>query len=165
VSRATPHKRLDLPVRALAEPAARGARLVVGGDGPSRPALETLARELGVSDRVRFLGKIEDAELLEHYARCRAVCFTPWNEDFGFVTAEAFAARKAVITTDDSGGPAELVADGAHGLVTPATPAGVATAMGCLIDDPAAAERMGAAAGVRAEAMSWTETVRRLLVV
>lgn len=165
ISRATVHKRLDLPIRALAEPAARGARLVVGGDGPTRPQLERLARELGVADRVQFVGKIDDAELLRHYAECRAVCFTPWNEDFGFVTAEAFASRKAVITTDDSGGPAELVVDGEQGIVTAPTPAAVAAAMARFLEDPAAAEHMGAAAERRARVMSWADAVHRLVVV
>ena len=42
------------------------------------------------------------------YGRCRAVCFTPLNEDYGFVTAESFASRKPVVSCTDSGGPAWL---------------------------------------------------------
>ena len=52
-----------------------------------------------------------------HLARCRAVCFPPFQEDYGFVTVEAFASRKAVVTCRDSGGPAELVVDGVNGFV------------------------------------------------
>ena len=43
-----------------------------------------------------MLGGISDAELVDHYARCRAVYFAPWNEDYGFVTLEAFRSGKAV---------------------------------------------------------------------
>ena len=56
-----------------------------------------------------FAGRLTDEQLVDHLARCRAVCFPPFEEDYGFVTVEAFASRKAVITCRDSGGPAELV--------------------------------------------------------
>jgi glycosyltransferase involved in cell wall biosynthesis len=49
--------------------------------------------------------------------------FPPLQEDYGFVTVEAFASRKAVITCRDSGGPAELVQDGVSGFVCEPTPA------------------------------------------
>ena len=68
-----------------------------------------LARELGLEDRVTFTGRLDDAGLLEHLARCRAVVFPPADEDYGFVTVEAFASGKAVVTCTDSGGPLEFV--------------------------------------------------------
>ena len=73
--------------------------------------------------------------MLDHLARCRAVCFPPLDEDYGFVTVEAFASRKAVITCVDSGGPAELVRDGETGLVCDPTPAAMAAAIARLMDD------------------------------
>ena len=79
------------------------------GEGEEGAALRERIRELGLQGRVELLGAVSDAELVEHYARCRAVYFAPWNEDYGFVTLEAFRSGKAVITTTDSGGPAELV--------------------------------------------------------
>ena len=60
---------------------------------------------LDVAARVTFLGRIDDDAMLDRLARCRAVCFTPLDEDYGFVTVEAFASRKAVVTCRDSGGP------------------------------------------------------------
>jgi glycosyltransferase involved in cell wall biosynthesis len=92
------------------------------------------------------------------------VCFTPLREDYGFVTAEAFASGKAVITAIDSGGPAELVSDGRDGLRCAPTPASLATALARLSDDRQAAEAMGAAAAARAVAMSWSAIVERLVV-
>ena len=94
VSRLTPLKRLDLLIRALAEPAARHARLVIAGEGESRLDLERLIAALGLSDRVTLLGRIPDQTMLDHLARCRAVCFPPLDEDYGFVTVEAFASRQ-----------------------------------------------------------------------
>src|SRR5262249_21876401 len=112
VSRLTSLKRIDLLLRALAEPAASCIRMVIAGEGDGRRSLEQLASALGIADRVRFLGHIDDNALVDHFARCRAVCFTPFSEDYGFVTVEAFSSGKAVITCTDSGGPAELVHDG-----------------------------------------------------
>jgi glycosyltransferase involved in cell wall biosynthesis len=90
------------------------------------------------------------------------VAFTPKDEDYGFVTVEAFASGKLVITTRDSGGPGELVRDGVNGWVTEATPASVAAAMARAFDDPAAAERMGQQGRRDTAALTWHETVRRL---
>jgi glycosyltransferase involved in cell wall biosynthesis len=165
VSRLTPLKRLDLVIRALAEPPARHTRLVIAGEGGSRPDLERLIASLGMSARVTLLGRIPDLVMLEHLARCRAVCFPPFDEDYGFVTVEAFASRKAVITCADSGGPAELVRDGETGLICDPTPAAMAGAIARLMDDAGLAERLGSAAAARAAALTWPDTVKRLVIV
>jgi glycosyltransferase involved in cell wall biosynthesis len=165
VSRLTRHKRIDLLIRALAEPAARHVRATIGGDGECRPELERLAATLGVADRVRFLGRLDDQSLVDQLARCRAVCFTPIDEDYGFVTVESFASRKAVVTCRDSGGPTELVTDGGTGLMCDPTPASVAAAIARLADDRVLAERLGANAEAVASRMTWAAAVRRLVVV
>lgn len=165
VSRLTPLKRMDLAVRALAENAARHVRLVIAGEGESSVALAALADSLGVANRVSFLGRIDQATMLAHLARCRAVCFVPFDEDYGFVTVEAFASRKAVVTTIDSGGPAELVLDDTNGLVCEATPRAVAAALARLTDDAALAERLGARAETLALTMTWAAAIQRLVIV
>src|SRR5439155_15869891 len=111
--------------------------------------------ELRVSDRIQFLGRVDDSTMLDHLARCRAVCFTPMEEDYGFVTVEAFASRKAVVTCRDSGGPAELVVDGDVGFVCEPTPASVAAALARLTDDPRLAERLGSCAAERVATMTF----------
>lgn len=165
ISRLTPLKRLDLLVRALAEPAAHHVRARIAGDGVTRLALDRLARNLGVADRVTFLGRIDDDAVLAQLGECRAVCFIPFDEDYGFVTVEAFASRKSVITCRDSGGPTELVRDGQTGLVCEPTPAAVAAALARLTDDRPLAERLGAAAAAQAAAMTWAAAVDRLVIV
>jgi glycosyltransferase involved in cell wall biosynthesis len=165
ISRLTPLKRVDLLVRALAEPAARYASAVVAGDGEDRDNLIALADQLGVGDRVQFLGRVDDSTMLDHLARCRAVCFTPMDEDYGFVTVEAFASRKAVVTCRDSGGPAELVVDGDAGFVCEPTPASVASALARLTDDPGLAERLGTCAADRVATMTWPGAIKRLVIV
>jgi glycosyltransferase involved in cell wall biosynthesis len=164
VSRLTRLKRADLVVRALATPAANATRLVMAGEGEERPALEALASELGVTNRITFTGRLTDDQLLDELATCRAVCFPPFQEDFGFVTVEAFASRKAVITCRDSGGPAELVRDGVNGFVCESDPAAVGRAMRRFMDDATLAERLGAAAFETGAKLTWPETVRQLVV-
>jgi glycosyltransferase involved in cell wall biosynthesis len=165
VSRLTPLKRVDLLVRALAEPVAHGVRAVIAGDGDAAPSLRRLAQELGVADRVTFAGRLDDAAILDHLARCRAVCFTPIDEDYGFVTVEAFASAKAVVTCQDSGGPAELVRDTVTGVICEPNAAAVAVALARLHDDPPFAERMGAAAAADVARLTWPAAVNRLVIV
>jgi glycosyltransferase involved in cell wall biosynthesis len=162
VSRLTPLKRVDLLIEALAQPGADVVRAVISGDGEHRGALEQLARARGVVERVTFTGRLSDDELVQHLARCRAVCFPPFEEDYGFVTAEAFASKKAVVTCRDSGGPAELVAHGVSGFVSEPTPQALAAALRQLMDDPSLAVRMGEAAFVAGAKLNWHDTVRQL---
>jgi glycosyltransferase involved in cell wall biosynthesis len=164
VSRLTPHKRVSLLLRALAEPAARHVRATIAGDGQSRDDLEELAASLGIAARVTFLGRIDDHTLLDRLADCRAVCFTPLDEDYGLVTVEAFASRKAVVTCRDSGGPTELVSDNQTGFVCDPTPASVADAIGRLMEDRPLAERLGANAAARATRMTWDDAVKQLVI-
>ena len=164
VSRLTPHKRLDLLIRALAHPSAGRVRAVIAGDGDNRGDLDRLIVSLGVGDRVTLAGRISDEEMLDHYARCRAVCFPPVGEDYGFVTVEAFASGKAVLTCTDSGGAADLVRDGVTGLVCEPNPAALAECIARVMDDVALAERLGSAAAAQAATMTWADAIRRLVI-
>jgi glycosyltransferase involved in cell wall biosynthesis len=164
VSRLTPLKRFDLLLRALAEPAARGVRCVVAGDGEEEPRLRAMVRDLGLEGRVDMIGHVDSPALVDHLARCRAVCFVPFDEDYGFVTVEAFAARKPVITCRDSGGPTELVRDGVSGLIVEPNPAALASAIARLMQDRAEAERFGAAGAEVAAGLTWERTIPQLLL-
>jgi glycosyltransferase involved in cell wall biosynthesis len=165
VSRLTPTKRLDLLIRALAEPVARHVRVVVGGEGEGLADLHALAESLGVGGRVTFAGRLDEDALIRHLGRCRAVCFAPLREDYGFVTVEAFASGKAVVTCADSGGPAELVRPDQSGFVCEPTPSALAAALARLMDDRGLAERLGRAAQAQAAAMTWPDAVKRLVIV
>ena len=162
VSRLDRLKRADLAIRAMAA-AGTGVSLEIVGDGPEGPALAKMAGDLGVGNRVVFAGRLSDDEVLARLARCRAVVFCPLMEDYGFVTVEAFASRKAVITCTDSGGPPELVRDGVNGFVCDATPESLAAAMTRLLDDGPLAERLGAAAFETGSTLTWMDTVRQLV--
>ena len=163
VSRLTPLKRFDLLLDALAQPEARGMKAVIAGEGEARDELAARCRRLGLEERVQFVGRLDDEALLTHLARCRAVAFVPFDEDYGFVTAEAFAAGKAVVTCSDSGGPTELVTDGVSGVVCAPTAVALASGLRRVMEDRDAAERLGAAGRARVATLTWPDTVARLL--
>jgi glycosyltransferase involved in cell wall biosynthesis len=163
VSRLHPMKRMGLLVEAAALVKDRALRVKIAGEGEEAARLAERIEELGLRGRVELLGPISDAELADHYARCRAVYFAPWNEDYGFVTLEAFRSGKAVITTPDSGGPAELVEHEANGLVAPPTPEGVAAALDRIAADRGLAERLGEAARASSARFLWPATVEALV--
>ncbi len=163
VSRLTPLKRLDLLIEALALPPARGVRCVIAGDGEEAPRLTRLIRERSLESRVKLVGAVDSDQLVEHLARCRGVCFPPRDEDYGFVTVEAFSSAKAVITCSDSGGATELVEPGVNGMVAEPTAESLAAAIARLTDDRAFAERLGAAALRTAGTMTWATAVENLL--
>jgi glycosyltransferase involved in cell wall biosynthesis len=135
---------------------------VIAGDGEERAELDRLIDSLALRGRAVLTGPLGDEAVLDHFARCRAVCFAPLLEDYGFVTVEAFSSGKAVVTCRDSGGPAELVTDGVNGLVCDPTPESLARALRRLADDPALAERLGAEARSTAQRMTWPDAVRQL---
>ncbi|MFM8533738.1 MAG: glycosyltransferase, partial [Acidimicrobiia bacterium] len=83
VSRLSPLKRFDLVLRALAEPVAARIRCVIAGEGAELERLRALASHLDVEHRVQFVGRLSDADMIGHLARCRAVVFPPFNEDYG----------------------------------------------------------------------------------
>ena len=164
VSRLTPLKRFDLVLRALAEPLAAGIKCVIAGEGAELDGLVRLRRQLDLDDRVEFAGRIDDATLLDHLARCRAVVFPAFNEDYGFVTVEAFSSGKAVLTCRDSGGPAELVRNTENGFVTDPTAESLARAMRSVMDDRNLAVRLGEAGARDAAAMTWPGAVEKLIL-
>ncbi len=155
-------KRVDLAVRALGRVPA--LRLLVAGDGTQRANVERAAVEAGVSDRVSFLGTVGDDELIDLYAGALGVVYPPYDEDFGYVTLEAFLARKPVITCTDSGGPNEFVVDGVNGWVCEPQPGAVGDAIARLAADRRRAASMGDAGHDVARTITWDGVIEKLVV-
>ena len=111
-------KNIDTALRAFARArrAHPGARLHIVGEGPSRPGLESLARELGIEGATRFHGYLPQAELDEVYRACDIFALLPFDEPFGMVFPEA-AARGLLLVGPDHGGPLEILEGGALGQV------------------------------------------------
>ncbi len=162
VGRLELNKRVDLIVRAMAH-AGPSVRLVVAGEGPQRDQLEMLAHSVGVADRVTWTGAVDDERLVDLYAGALAVVFPPYDEDYGYITLEAFLSRKPVVTTTDAGGPLEFVDDGVTGLVAVPTPDALGAAIAQLAADVPLARLLGDAGYERARSISWDGVVERLV--
>ena len=163
VSRLNRLKRVDQIVRAMPY-SASGVKLYVVGRGPEGENLERLVERKGVVGKVRFLGFVSDQELLRLYAGALAVFYAPYDEDYGFVTIEAFRSRKPMLSTSDAGGVLELIADGQNGYVLPPhQPQVLAAHIDRLYGDRALCRRMGEAGYESVSAITWERTVERLL--
>lgn len=129
--------------------------LLIAGDGEERPKLEELARRLGVADRVRFLGRVSEGMKRWCYERCDVFVLPSVapSEAFGIVQLEAMAHGKPVVNTDLPGGVPFVSVHGETGLtVPPRDPRALGQAIQSLLDDPARARALGAAASRRVRA-------------
>ena len=155
-------KRLDLAIDAMLRVKSK-ARLVIAGAGPLEEELKKQVVGLGVEDRVRFLGFVSAEELLTLYAECRGAYYAPLNEDYGYVTVEAFLSGKPVVTTTDAGGPLEFVTDAQTGVVAEPTPEALADAIDRFwaLSEPTLTE-MGNAGRSRVAGISWDHVIDRL---
>jgi glycosyltransferase involved in cell wall biosynthesis len=163
VSRLHPLKRIDLLVKAMAKVKSKDLRAVIAGTGEEEENLKRLASELGVSERVDFVGRIDEEELVRYYARCRGVFFAPFMEDYGFVTMEAFRSKKPVLTCMDSGGPAEIVSVGRSGYVLLPEPFQIARQLDVWAESPDVARRMGESGEADVRSVQWDACVEKLL--
>jgi len=87
------------------------------GDGPDRAHLEAVAEELGISDRVRFLGERRDVSKL--LSRAQVFAFTSLSEGFPNALAEGLAHGCACISYDCPTGPSDLICTGVNGVLVP----------------------------------------------
>jgi phosphatidylinositol alpha-1,6-mannosyltransferase len=142
----------------------------IAGDGPERERLQAQAAQLGVGDRVRFLGAVSDEEKTRLYSVAEVFVTTSRElsdgdaEGFGIVFLEANACELPVVA-GRSGGIEDAVQHGVTGLlVDPNSPADIAAAMVTLLSDPARAQAMGRAGRARAMTeFSWEQVASRIL--
>ena len=126
------------------------ARFLIIGDGPTRPQLEALCTELGITPNVHFAGSRDDVARL--LPAIDVFALTSTSECFPISVLEAMAcARPAVCSA--VGGIPEVIKDGETGyLVPPKNPLQLAARLVRLLRDPQTARRMGSAARARVEA-------------
>ena len=142
--RLTEQKSLDVALAALAE--VGGVTLAIAGDGDRRMPLERRAAELGVADRVRFLGVQPRARVLELFRAADAALLSSSWENFPHTVVEALAVGTPVLATR-VGGVAEIVHDGENGLLAPAGDQGaLAAIIRRFFEDDALRDRLRSAA-------------------
>ena len=135
VNRLYPEKRVELQIEAFKS--LPDERLLIVG-GYARRDKELLAYHKLFSDlppNVKILGKIPEEDLLELYATCKGVVYTPIDEDFGLVPVEAQASGKAVVGVNE-GGLRETVINGLTGFLVDPHPESLKKAIQRVSEEP-----------------------------
>jgi len=143
-----PTKGHDVLIRALAAIATEfpGVTLDVIGDGPEMPRLQQLVRELGIRDRVRFLGRQSRRRVAEAMRRCTVFALPSSYEGLGVVYLEAMSSGKPVVGCRGQG-IAEIIRQGSNGfLIGPGNDKELALVLGMLLRDEPKRHHIGVAA-------------------
>ena len=139
-------KRLDLMINALALTPKLSLKVVGVVDDPqAMEYFNNIIKQHGLKSRIELLGRVDDEKLVSLYSKALGVFYAPYNEDYGYVTLEALASSKPVVTAKDSGGTLEFIRDGENGFIVDPTPAAVAAAFNALVADPELSQRLGSA--------------------
>ncbi len=157
-------KRVDLMVRSLAKVSRRLHLKVVGAaDEPAiEEYLKSEVRKHHLQNRVEFLGRVTEPDLIELYANAFAVYYAPHDEDYGFVSIEALAAGKPVVTASDSGTVLSFIRDGVNGLVTDPVEAQIAQAFNTLLENESLYTAISRRVDPETLTSSWEEIVETL---
>jgi glycosyltransferase involved in cell wall biosynthesis len=151
VGRLVYYKGFEYLIRAMAR---IDATLLLVGDGPLRQPLERLAHELGVANRIEFLGEMQPREIVPYYhaADIFVLPSIARSEAFGIVQLEAMACGKPVVNTNLASGVPFASLDGVTGItVAPANVNALAGAINQLLDDPSLRSAYGEAARRRVQ--------------
>ncbi|GIX49582.1 MAG: sucrose-phosphate synthase [Candidatus Tectimicrobiota bacterium] len=150
-------------VRAL--PQAVCVMIGAEAQSPEGEAVLRLARELGVADHLRLLGRLPHAQLRAHYAQADVVVLPSLSEGHAIVPLEALASGTPVVATRISG-LVETVRDGDNGLlVPPGDPEALAEALLRLLQDEALYERLKRRARPSVARFSWQQAVEKFLAL
>ena len=149
------YKRVDLIIQAFSRCGVANARLEIAGAGDARGELERLAGSLDLGERVRFLGRVSEAEKVALLRRTWALALTSPKEGWGITNLEAAACGTPVIASD-SPGIRESVRDGETGFLVPhGDVAALAGAMRRVAESPALVDTLGERGRAFAETFTW----------
>jgi len=132
------------------------------GDEGEKDRLKAVAADVGVRDRVDFLGSVAHHELPYFYSAADVCVMPSYSESFGLVGLEAQASGRPVVGSDVSG-LRSVIRDQVSGyLIAGHDPAEYAERIGRLLEDPELAQQMGRRGRLLAQRYSWTRTADRL---
>ncbi len=125
-----PRKGHDLVIKALVH--LPGVRLMIAGTGPEKRALENLAEQLGVTERVTFLGGVPQVQLANYYNAADVLVLASSREGWANVLLESMACGTPVVASNVWGTPEVVAAPEAGLLMRERTPSALADAVGML---------------------------------
>jgi glycosyltransferase involved in cell wall biosynthesis len=152
-------KGFDLGLEAFARARIADAEFWIVGDGPERARLELLSGDLGIAEKVRFLGAVPRAQALDALASCDVLVHPSLHDSGGWVCVEAMASRRPVICLD-LGGPATQVTSECGFVVSADSPDASIDEMARAMREVGPAdvrEGMGQAARERAAEFLWSK--------
>jgi len=157
--RLEPTKGLVIAIRALAKCKNLQSCLLVAGSGSDRARMEGLTRDLGLADRVEFLGRIPHEDMSALFQRCDVLVFTSMRDSSGSVVLEAMAHGLPVITLNHQGMRAFVPGDAAVKIPV-TTPDQIirdfALAIDALVSNPGSMHKMSEASSAFAKEQTWT---------
>lgn len=154
-------KRNDLLIEALAY-CDKGVKAKIAGRGPEMENLKALAEKCGVADRVEFLGFVNDDDLLDLYAGAFAVFFAPVDEDYGYITLEAFLSQKPLVTCSDTGGVLEFAENSRSAFVTAPSPKELGNSINRMYANKQLCKKMGLEGYEKVKDISWDNVIDKL---
>jgi glycosyltransferase involved in cell wall biosynthesis len=165
VGRIVHQKGLDLAMHALGGLTELDWEWHIAGDGPQMPVLQSLAKGLGIGDRVHFLGWQSREGLMKCYQEANVFLFPSRHEGMPNAMLEAMASGLPVVASCIAGNE-ELVVDGETGYLVPSEDIeSLQAALKQLLIDPALREQMGRASRQHVEAnYSWESTAQQYVL-
>jgi len=155
-------KRVDLLLKAMKH-VEKSVKCVIAGTGGMESYLKSLSKELGIEDRVKFIGFVEEEELLKLYSGCFSAFFAPYDEDYGYITLESFLSKKPIVTCRDSGGVMEFAEHNINSKVADrADPLIIADHINTLYRNPDLCKKLGNSGYNKVKGISWDNVIKQL---
>ena len=163
-SRLEPQKRQELLIEAMRY-VETPVRALLTGSVSDAARYNALIKQHGVGDRVELRGHVSEEEMIELYANALAVCYLPFDEDYGYVSLEAMLSARPLIVAEDGGGAAEFVEHDHNGFLVTPEPRAIADCLDTLFRNRDLARKMGARGREKIEALnlSWQQVVERII--
>ena len=157
-------KRVDMIVKAMSQIDDSLVLNIVGlADEPNYDTyLKNEIDKHHLWERVNFLGRVSEEELLKLYSEAFLVYYAPFDEDYGFVTLEGLKSGVPVVTCTDSGGVLSFIKDGENGIITEPNEKSLAEAINKIADNPSLRNQLSENTMTDLNIPSWDEVIEAL---
>lgn len=165
-SRIDPMKRQRLLVES-ARYTKTSVKFIIAGTGSKSELdyISDLINKYNLHEKVRMTGYISEQEKIDYYAKCLAVYFGAYDEDYGYITLESFFSKKPVIVHKDSGGPLEFITDKVNGYIIDEDPMLLAEKIDTFFLNHSLAQKMGENGfqSLKEKNIDWDYVINKLL--